>query len=147
MADFDRFITEAGRALREQHVHTDELLVKAFSVDGSPFEPCAKVVVDIRTPDELGKLLGIAHSTGVSLTFRGAGTGVSGQTIARDVTVRLVGPSWKRIDVLDNAQRVRVGCGVIGAEVNAALKPYGRYMTADPSSISAAKSCGASGRN
>lgn len=138
MLDFKQFIADAKARLGEAHVHTDELLVKAFSVDGSPFEPIAKVVADIYSPDELTALLGIAARTGVSLTYRGSGTGVSGQTIARDVTVRLLGPYWQRIDVLDDGARVRARCGVIGAEVNAALKPYGRYMTADPSSISAA---------
>ena len=138
MADFDRFVSEAKNRLSEKQVYTDELLVKAFSVDGSPFEPIAKVVVDIYNPDELGALLSIARETGVSLTYRGSGTGVSGQTIARDVTVRLLGPYWQQIDVLDDGERIRARCGVIGAEVNAALKPYGRYMTADPSSISAA---------
>lgn len=138
MADFTRFIQEAKSGLSERQVYTDELLVKAYSVDGSPFEPIARVVVDIYNPEQLGLLLDIARKTGVSLTYRGSGTGVSGQTIARDVTVRLPGPYWKRIDVLDDGERVRARCGVIGAEVNAALKPYGRYMTADPSSISAA---------
>jgi D-lactate dehydrogenase len=138
MADFTRFIQEAQGVLPERQVHTDELLVKAYSVDGSPFEPIAKAVVDIYNPEQLGLLLAIARKTGVSLTYRGSGTGVSGQTIARDVTVRLLGPYWKRIDVLDGGERVRARCGVIGAEVNAALKPHGRYMTADPSSISAA---------
>ena len=138
MADFTSFVSEAKSRLSQRQVHTDELLVKAYSVDGSPFEPIAKVVVDIYNPDELGALLCIARKTNVSLTYRGSGTGVSGQTIARDVTVRTLGPYWQQIDVLDNGERVRARCGVIGSEVNAALKPYGRYMTADPSSISAA---------
>ncbi len=138
MPDYNRFTAKARQLLPEGRVYTDELLVKAYSVDGSPFEPTAKAVVDVHDPEELGILLGIARETGVSLTFRGSGTGVSGQTIARDVTVRQIGPYWQRIDVLDNGERVRARCRVIGAEVNAALKPYGRYMTADPSSISAA---------
>lgn len=138
MADFDTFINKARASLSDRQVHTDELLVKAYSVDGSPFEPIAKVVADVRNPDELSALLAISRATGVSLTYRGSGTGVSGQTIGRDVTVRMIGPYWKKVEVLDNGERVRARCGVIGAEVNEALKPYGRYMTADPSSISAA---------
>ena len=138
MADFAKFTNEAQKCLSEKQVHTDEMLVKAYSVDGSPFEPMARVVVDIYTPQQLETLLAIARDTGVSLTYRGSGTGVSGQTIARDVTVRMRGDYWKGITVLDNGERVRAGCMVIGAEVNGALKPYGRYMTADPSSISAA---------
>lgn len=138
MADFAKFTNEAQKRLSEKQVHTDEMLVKAYSVDGSPFEPMARVVVDIYTPQQLETLLAIARDTGVSLTYRGSGTGVSGQTIARDVTVRMRGDYWKGITVLDNGERVRAGCMVIGAEVNGALKPYGRYMTADPSSISAA---------
>ncbi|MGE4290633.1 MAG: FAD-binding and (Fe-S)-binding domain-containing protein [Desulfovibrio sp.] len=119
-------------------MHTEELLVKAYSVDGSPFEPRARAVVDVASAEELRELLGFSRKHGVSLTFRGAGTGVSGQTIAEEVTVRFVGDHWKRIDVLDNGALVRAGCCVVGADVNEALRPYGRFMTSDPSSIGSA---------
>ncbi|SKA82555.1 D-lactate dehydrogenase [Paucidesulfovibrio gracilis DSM 16080] len=138
MCPFDQFVSNLRNTFPEERVHTDELLVKAYSVDGSPFEPRAKAVVDVASPEDLQELLRLSREHKVSVTFRGAGTGVSGQTIAEEVTVRFVGPHWKRIDVLDNGDRVRAGCCVVGGDVNEALKPYGRFMTSDPSSVGSA---------
>lgn len=136
--NFKQFLNDIQAVLPEGRVHTDPLLVKAYSVDGSPFEPRAKAVVDISNPRELRELLRCSRESGVSLTFRGAGTGVSGQTIAEDVTVRCVGSHWKYITVMDGGKLVRAGSSVVGAEVNTALRPYKRFMTADPSSIGSA---------
>nr|WP_321255724.1 FAD-binding and (Fe-S)-binding domain-containing protein [uncultured Pseudodesulfovibrio sp.] len=138
MCPIDVFIADVKNTFPEERVHTEELLVKAYSVDGSPFEPIAKAVVDVTTPEELEALLRYSHAHKVSLTFRGAGTGVSGQTIAEEVTVRLVGPHWKRLEILDDGERVRAGCCVVGGDINAALVPYKRLMTSDPSSVNSA---------
>ncbi|WP_243545738.1 FAD-binding and (Fe-S)-binding domain-containing protein [Pseudodesulfovibrio tunisiensis] len=138
MCPIDTFVEDVKNTIPEQRVHTEEMLVKAFSVDGSPFEPIAKAVVDVTTTDELQALLRAARSHKVSLTFRGAGTGVSGQTIAEDVTVRLIGDQWKRIEILDNGDRVRAGCCAVGGDINEALKPYRRLLTSDPSSVNSA---------
>lgn len=138
MRNYDQFIVDVKKAIPEERVHTDELLVKAYSVDGSPFEPRAKAVVDVTTPGELQSLMRCSRAHKVSLTFRGAGTGVSGQTIAEDVTVRFVGDYWRHITVLDGGNFVRAGSCAVGAEVNAALRPYKRFMASDPSSIGSA---------
>ncbi|PIE67536.1 MAG: 4Fe-4S ferredoxin [Deltaproteobacteria bacterium] len=138
MHPIEPFISALKKAFPEAQVHTDDLLVKAYSVDASPFEPRALAVVDVDSPEKLLVLLRLAREHNTSLTFRGAGTGVSGQTIAEEVTVRLVGPHWKRIDVLDDGARVRAGCCVVGADLNAALQPYGRFITSDPSSVGSA---------
>ena len=132
------FISELKKTFPAARVHTDELLVKAYSLDASPFEPIAQAVVDVDSPENLQVLLRLSRKHSVSLTFRGAGTGVSGQTIAEAVTVRLVGPHWTKIDVLEGGACVRAGCCAIGGDINAALRPYGRFLTSDPSSVGSA---------
>lgn len=138
MCSIDTFILEVKKTFPERRIHTEEMLVKAYSVDGSPFEPIADAVVDVSTPEELQQLLKAARAHKVSLTFRGAGTGVSGQTIAEEVTVRLIGDQWKSIEILDNGDRVRAGCCAVGGDINEALKPYRRILTSDPSSVNSA---------
>ena len=138
MANFHQFLADMTAVVGQERLHTDELLVKAYSVDASPFEPRSKAVVDIATPAELRHLLRLARRHQVGLSFRAAGTGVSGQTITEGVTVRLVGDHWKYIQVLDKGRQVKAGCSVVGAEINDALRPYRRFMTADPSSIGSA---------
>ena len=121
------FLNQVREFLPWSQTHTGAA-ARIFSVDAGPFEPRAFAVVDITSLEELEKLLSCAASCGVSLTFRGSGTSLSGQSVAEDVAVRFRGPAWHGIDVLDGGLLVRARCGVTGGEINAALAPYGRFI-------------------
>jgi D-lactate dehydrogenase len=65
------------------------------------------------------------------------GTSLSGQGVTDGILVDL-SKFWRNIVVENNGDTVRVEPGVIGANVNIALKPYGRKIGPDPASINAA---------
>ena len=141
------FLNKVREFLPWSQTHTGEAPARILSVDAGPFEPKASAVVDITSADELKKLLSCAASCGVSLTFRGSGTSLSGQSVAEDVAVRFRGPAWQGVDVLENGRLVRARCGVTGAQINAALAPYGRFISSDPSSIASATIGGMTANN
>lgn len=141
------FLNKVREFLPWSQTHTGEAPARILSVDAGPFEPKASAVIDITSLDELKKLLSCAASCGVSLTFRGSGTSLSGQSVAEDVAVRFRGPAWHGIDVLENGRLVRARCGVTGGEINAALAPYGRFISSDPSSIASATIGGMTANN
>ena len=140
------FLNQVREFLPWSQTHTGAA-ARIFSVDAGPFEPRAFAVVDITSPEELEKLLACAASCGVSLTFRGSGTSLSGQSVAENVAVRFRGPAWHGIDVLEDGRLVRARCGVTGGEINAALAPYGRFISSDPSSIASATIGGMTANN
>ena len=140
------FLNQVREFLPWSQTHTGAA-AKIFSVDASPFEPRAFAVFDITSLEELSQLLVTAASCGVSLTFRGAGTSLSGQSVAEDVAVRFRGPAWRGIDIFDDGRLVRARCGVTGGEINAALAPYGRFISSDPSSIASATIGGMTANN
>ena len=85
----------------------------AFAADASVYRLIPRAVV---FPDDLEEIRGLfrfSHASGTPLTFRGAGTSLSGQAISDGVLV----------EVLDGGARVRVQPGIIGGQVNAALRP------------------------
>ncbi len=141
------FLNQVREFLPWSQTHTGEAPAKVFSVDASPFEPRAFAVVDVTSLQELSKLLACAASCGVSLTFRGSGTSLSGQSMAEDVAVRFRGPAWRGLDVLEQGRFVRARCGTTGGEINAALAPYGRFLSSDPSSIASATIGGMTANN
>ena len=141
------FLNKVREFLPWSQTHTGEAPARIFSVDAGPFEPKAFAVVDIISLSELKQLLSCAASCGVSLTFRGSGTSLSGQSVAEDVAVRFRGAAWQGIEVLENGRLVRARCGVTGAAVNAALAPYGRFISSDPSSIASATIGGMTANN
>jgi D-lactate dehydrogenase len=72
----------------------------------------------------------------VHVTFRAAGTSLSGQSLSDSVLVVLAG-GWRTWRIEDGGRRIVLGPGVIGAEANAFLAPLGRKIGPDPASINA----------
>jgi len=108
----------------------------AFAADASVYRLIPAAVVFPRTLEEIRELFRLSHASGTPLTFRGAGTSLSGQAITDGVLVELA-RHWRTVEVLDGGARVRVQPGVIGAQVNDALRSSRAKMGPDPASINA----------
>ena len=106
----------------------------AFSADASVYRLHPRAVVFPRGQAEVQALFRFSHESGLPLTFRGAGTSLSGQAISDGLLVELT-RHWRRVEVLDQGARVRVQPGAIGGHVNLALKASGAKMGPDPASI------------
>ncbi|MGN0852360.1 MAG: FAD-binding and (Fe-S)-binding domain-containing protein [Kiritimatiellia bacterium] len=72
-----------------------------------------------------------------SITFRAAGTSLSGQA-AGDSLLVVCGKKWDACEVLDGGARIRLRPGVVGQRVNDVLRPLGRFFTPDPASVKSA---------
>ncbi len=142
-----KFIDAVVESFPKDQVHLDEVIVHALSLDASFFEPRAKMLVDVQNEKELHTLLDLARKHDAGLTFRGACTGINGQTIGEDVMVRFCGPDWTGIKVLDNGNTVWTQNMVPGGAVNEALAPYGRIIGPDPGSITVATMGGMAANN
>src|SRR5205814_9631977 len=70
----------------------------------------------------------------LALTFRAAGTSLSGQAISDGFLVD-ISRAFGSIAVEEDGRSVRVGPGAIGGHVNLALRPFGTKMGPDPASI------------
>jgi len=108
----------------------------AFAADASVYRLIPRAVVFPRTVEEIRGLFRFSHASGTPLTFRGAGTSLSGQAITDGVLVE-VQRHWRQVEVLDGGARVRVQPGIIGGLVNAALRASRAKLGPDPASINA----------
>jgi D-lactate dehydrogenase len=80
------------------------------------------------------------------LTFRAAGTSLSGQAIT-DSVLLLLGDRWRRCEVGPDAATITLQPGVIGAEANRRLARFGRKIGPDPASIDTAMIGGIAANN
>ena len=71
-----------------------------------------------------------ARKRGLPVTFRAAGTSLSGQAVTDSVLVRL-GRGWDRFHIYDNARRIRLEPGLIGGSVNRRLAVFDRKIGPD----------------
>jgi D-lactate dehydrogenase len=109
----------------------------ARSADASLYRLVPQAVVRPRQVEDVAALLDLARRHGRHLTFRAAGTSLSGQAVGDDLLVELA-HDWKRFAVLDAGRRVWFQPGVVGGHLNRVLRPHARRIGPDPASIEAA---------
>lgn len=138
------------RALRdilpENRVVTDDLRRLAYGTDASFYRMIPEVVAVVESEQEVQALLQAARQHNRPVTFRAAGTSLSGQGVT-DSILALIGEGFATCEISTDAATVRVGPGIIGGEVNSRLAPHGRKIGPDPASINACKIGGIAANN
>lgn len=131
------FLKEIGEFIPSDRIYTDELRCFAWGTDAGFYRMTPQIVVRAKDEAEVSRLLRTASSHGVPVTFRAAGTSLSGQAISDSVLI-VAGKHWEKWSVSEDAGSITLQPGIIGSKVNDFLKPYGRKFGPDPASI---KSC------
>lgn len=134
---YNTFLNRIGNVIAKDRIYTDELRRFAWGTDAGFYRMTPQIVIRSASEGEVASILKIASELNVPVTFRAAGTSLSGQAVSDSVLV-VAGKNWEKIQTDDNGLTVALQPGVIGARVNDFLKPYGRKFGPDPASI---KSC------
>lgn len=109
----------------------------SYASDAGFYHLIPEAVVFPENEAEITALFHYSRQHQKPLVFRCGGTSLSGQSITDGILVDLT-HHWKKAAVEEEGRLVRVQPGITGARVNARLKPFGRKIGPDPSSISAA---------
>ena len=139
-------IQQLTRHLPAHQVITDDLRRLAYGTDASFYRLIPQVVAVIESENDARAVLTAARQNRTPVTFRAAGTSLSGQAIS-DGVLALIGEGFATFELADDASQVRVGPGMVGGEVNRRLAPHGRKIGPDPASIGAAKIGGIAANN
>lgn len=133
-------VDEVVEVLRQEipspRLSQDPLRTLAYGTDASFYRLIPKLVVHVETEREVQRTLAECARRGVPVTFRAAGTSLSGQAVTDSVLIKL-GRSWRAHQVLEEGAAIRLEPGVVGARANQVLAPYGRKIGPDPASIGA----------
>lgn len=132
------FLAEVHRLIPRERLFDDPLSTLAFGTDASFYRLIPKLVVRVESEAEVVRLLELASAERVPVTFRAAGTSLSGQAISDSVLI-VLGDNWNGRDIRADGAQIRLQPGVIGAQANVWLAPLGRKIGPDPASINAAK--------
>ncbi len=134
-ADFYRDVQEV---VSKTNIYTDPLRVLAYGTDASFYRLIPKMVIDTNTEEEVVHILKLAARYRIPVTFRAAGTSLSGQAVSDSVLVRL-GTGWRRFRIFGDATRISLQPGIIGTHANRLLAEFGKKIGPDPASIDTAK--------
>ncbi|GJQ62901.1 MAG: oxidoreductase [Melioribacteraceae bacterium] len=140
------FHAKISTFLPKSRVFTDELRKLTYGTDAGFYRLIPQIVVKIENEDELISLIHAGKEFDTPLTFRAAGTSLSGQAITNSVLVLLTS-DWKDYKILENGDKITMQPGLIGAHANLFLSQYNRKLGPDPASINAAKIAGIAANN
>jgi D-lactate dehydrogenase len=132
------FISAVAQLIPAERRFDDPLSTLAFGTDASFYRLIPKLVIRVESEAEVVALLKLAHTHRVPVTFRAAGTSLSGQAISDSVLI-VLGDNWNEREIRNGGEQIRLQPGVIGANANAVLAPLQRKIGPDPASINAAK--------
>lgn len=131
------FIEEASKIVNPKRLFTNYIQRIAWGTDASCYRQIPQAILFPTNEEEVRNLLKTANQQKVAVTFRAAGTSLSGQTITDSVMI-VVGKLWEKYHIHDEGQRITMQPGIVGARVNEILQPYGRKFTPDPASLKSA---------
>ena len=137
MDKYQDFIASLQGIISADRIFTDELRRFAWGTDAGFYRMTPQVVIRTRDEEEVSKILKEASARRIPVTFRAAGTSLSGQSVSNSILV-VAGKHWEKYSISEDGGVIETEPGVIGAELNRALAPYGRKLGPDPASIKSA---------
>ena len=131
------YYNKIRKFIPKSRIYIDDLRCLAWGTDAGFYRKIPQIVVRAKDVAEVSKLLEIADNMKVPVTFRAAGTSLSGQAISDSVLI-VAGKNWEKFEVKDGGKVITLEPGIIGGRVNQILAPFGRYFTPDPASKNSA---------
>lgn len=133
-----RFIEQVRQICGKNNVWTDYLRTLTYGIDAGFYRYIPKVVINAKNESEVVRIIKTANKEKVSITFRAAGTSLSGQTVSESAIVLLKSNNWRKYEVLNEGEVLKTQVGLRGIEANAILRKYNKKIGPDPASINSA---------
>ncbi|HTL73347.1 MAG TPA: FAD-linked oxidase C-terminal domain-containing protein [bacterium] len=96
-----------------------------FATDASPYQIVPAAVAFPKSTNQTAHIIEAALASGISVTPRGGGTGLSGGALGDGLIVDFARHNRQIWDFNKDTRTVRVGAGVVLDQLNAYLKPLG----------------------
>lgn len=122
--------------LPASRVHTRLIDRLAYANDASYFRLVPQAVVQPNSIAEIQALFKFTQQHKIPMTFRAAGTSLSGQAVTDGILVD-ISKHWGNYNLENDAKLIRFQPGIVGGFLNNVLKPHKRRLGPDPASIDA----------
>lgn len=136
-SNYEAFLRDVSTFVPQDRIYTDELRRLAWGTDAGFYRLVPRIVIRSANEQEVSDILKIAGQHNLPVTFRAAGTSLSGQAISNSILV-IAGKHWEKYAISENREQITLQPGIIGQRVNEILHPYGRKFAPDPASVKSA---------
>jgi len=131
------FLSDIKSHIPSNRIYTDDMRLLAWGTDAGFYRLIPQVVIQSANEREIIEILKTAGKYNLPVTFRAAGTSLSGQAISNSILV-VAGKNWEKYEIAPDGNSIRMQPGIIGQQVNEILKPLGKKFPPDPASIKSA---------
>lgn len=145
--NYQQLKKELSKTIPSKRIITNPLQLLAYGTDASFYRLIPKIVVQVHTEEEAVEVIRQTGKLNIPVTYRAAGTSLSGQAIT-DSVLMVATHEWRKYTILDDeALKIKLQPGITGARANIHLQPFGRKIGPDPASINAAMIGGIAANN
>jgi D-lactate dehydrogenase len=146
-ANYQRLKEILSGTIPLRRIITNPLQLLAYGTDAGFYRLIPKIVVQVHTEEEAVEVIRQTGRLNIPVTYRAAGTSLSGQAIT-DSVLMVATHEWRKYTILDDeALKIKLQPGITGARANIFLRPFGRKIGPDPASINAAMIGGIAANN
>ncbi|RTE65246.1 FAD-binding oxidoreductase [Amphritea opalescens] len=143
---YQQFKQQLLAFLTDSQIISDPLRTLAYGTDASFYRLIPQLVVRPESEADVARIVKLANRHKIPVTFRAAGTSLSGQAITDSVLIQLR-DGWKAISINEDASQISLQPGVIGGHANKHLAPFNKKIGPDPASINSAMIGGIAANN
>lgn len=130
-------LRELYACIPSDRIYTDEMRRLAWGTDAGVYRMIPEIVIQATREEEIKLILQAASRRKIGVTFRAAGTSLSGQAVSDSLLV-IVGKHWEKYTLNSDASQITLQPGITGGRVQEILKPYNRRFSPDPASLKSA---------
>src|SRR3972149_1772324 len=116
-----------SRIIHPSRILTSYLPRIADARDASYFCTLPQAVVQPESTSEIQALFQFTQQHQIPITFRAAGTSLSGQAVTDGILVD-ISKHWGQFNVENEAALIRTQPGIVGGFLNNVLRPFGRRI-------------------
>src|ERR1044072_2084698 len=125
-------IDEDLRNIAQGNIFSDDWSKKIYSVDASDYSFFPECIVQVKDKEDISNICKYAYSNNLSITGRGAGTGLLGQSLNSGICVDFT-KYMTKITEFEN-DYVIVEPGIVKGILDNELRKKGKFLPPDPAS-------------
>ena len=112
-SSYTSFLQEIRGLIPQDRIYTDELRRLAWGTDAGFYRLIPQIVIRSNSEEEISDLLRLADRYGLPVTFRAAGTSLSGQAISDSILI-VAGKHWEKYSISPDHEQITLQPGIIG---------------------------------
>ena len=134
---YQKLIEKLVETIDAKRIITNKAKRLAYGTDASFYRLIPEVVILAHNEVEVAEILKQAYALNIPVTFRAAGTSLSGQAISDSVLI-VCTHGWKNHQIFKNNSLITLEPGIVGSKANSLLSTLGLKIGPDPASIATA---------